>query len=1404
MVVGIYLLFVTAFATATAQQTKSLSPDGLPFGVTIIESSQARLVLEYSPECIGFDTIPVQGRRTLLPRMKGAALTGREPGAPQWMQVSMPVAVPSQKGFRIVEQSASDVRSVMEYITPRQIFTRGLAKPNESRYFILEKAYQPTLEANPESISTPSWSQLVYGGIGRDKHVATLTLRAARFNTERGAIEIPKRVRVVIEFDAPQNVVQASLNPTSGTFQRNSAKEFHQTINDREGALWLVKDENGKTGDEVQTPTPNNQTPNNEVPSSKLGSASANAAAGRWLKIGVEREGIYRVTAQQLRDAGLTVSAQEAASLRLFGNGGGELNQLVAAAERNRMNEQPIFVETDAGGNFIALVFYGAAPNGFIFKDGVIQHFVNTYTKRNFYLLNVGAPGQGRRATFSDEFGSSTATVSPTYYSARIFRDDDKFNPFDARGDGSGRRYFGDRLTSGSVQKYEHALPNLVTNAEPVQYTASAAWNNAAGTGSGGQIFLKESGRDLLPTPLSLEGASYSYDVGEVRTVSSTLPAGSIRNGRTSLEFLYVSKNEPDSYGAVDWYEIMYPRNFVAIENQLDFFAEPFAGRFGVAEYTVNGFTSGDQVYIVDVTNRAQPQFLRNTNTNRLTATFRTRIESDFDPRRIYLSSQTLSPVSFELTENADLRDTEANAELIVITDKSLKASADAYRTYRESTGMKTVVATTEQIYNEFNGGTPDPTALRDYISYAYRTWKTQKPRYVLLWGDGHFDYRGIDPTNKPQNFVPTYQIYDGDGYMNSVNTNYMTEDFFVQIVGEDQIVDAALGRLCVRSNAEGNLILEKIRRYEQTSSPDNWRSQITLIADDGPTESISATDRNLHTNQSENLANSIIPSEIRAKKIYMADYPTENVPGGRRRPSVSQDMIAAVNEGTLILNWVGHGNPRLWAHENIFVKDIHIPQFTNLDRLFFLVAATCDFARFDNLREQSGAEDMISSARGGAIGTFAAARTVYSLDNAAISEAFYSEIFRNTSGLPAPRLGDVLFRVKQVRNSGSFNNDLKFCLLGDPTVRLALPEQRITLETLNGVGMQNPATVPQIKALSTVSLSGFIAAPTTTQADVSFSGNVLCNLYDSDIQKAATDVDIDRTIHNFTALGGLLNIGSAEVKNGRFSMSFTVPKDISFSNKNGRLFLYAVSNDNRKFGRGMSANFTIGDVNDAAKNDGRGPDIRIYMDARTFRAGDLVDSTPRLIADLFDSTGINASGAGIGHDIQCWIDDNPIPINLTSSFRVSLTDPRRGEVNRVLSALSPGQHRVRVRAWDVFNNYSETETFFRVASSASGVVLTDVLNFPNPFSAASGGTTIRFRHNQLTEQPYSILISNISGTTVRRFSGTTTARTMEILWDGTNESGLRVGAGTYLYRIELKGASGEVKVASGLMLVSP
>src|SRR5690606_1292628 len=130
-------------------------------------------------------------------------------------------------------------------------------------------------------------------------------------------------------------------------------------------------------------------------------------------------------------------------------------------------------------------------------------------------------------------------------------------------------------------------------------------------------------------------------------------------------------------------------------------------------------------------------------------------------------------------------------------------------------------------------------------------------------------------------------------------------------------------------------------------------------------------------------------------------------------------------------------------------------------------------------------------------------------------------------------------------------------------------------------------------------------------------------------------------------------------------------------------------------------------------------PEISIYLDGRSFESGDMVTTNPLLLVDLFDESGINTTGLGIGHRIEAWIDDSPMAIDLTDKFTSSLSDSRRGTVEDILYGLTPGTHKIKIRAWDVFNNFSVEEVSFVIPEKSGGLV-SDITNSPNPFSEST------------------------------------------------------------------------------------
>ena len=208
---------------------------------------------------------------------------------------------------------------------------------------------------------------------------------------------------------------------------------------------------------------------------------------------------------------------------------------------------------------------------------------------------------------------------------------------------------------------------------------------------------------------------------------------------------------------------------------------------------------------------------------------------------------------------------------------------------------------------------------------------------------------------------------------------------------------------------------------------------------------------------------------------------------------------------------------------------------------------------------------------------------------------------------------------------------------------------------------------------------------------------------------------------------GGLIFKGRSTVTDGEFSTEFVVPKDISYENKLGKITAYFF-NDSFD-GVGTTNDFTVGGTDSTAVNDKNGPDIKIFFDNDNFQDAYLVNPDFTLIVKLNDQTGLNTTGTGIGHKLEAILnDDLTNTIDLTNYFiGESNSGGKSGEIKYKFLEMEPGDYKIKIKAWDVFNNYSSQESYFTVVSSDKGIVIRDVYNYPNPFSSS---TTFTFQHN--------------------------------------------------------------------------
>jgi hypothetical protein len=837
--------------------------------------------------------------------------------------------------------------------------------------------------------------------------------------------------------------------------------------------------------------------------------------------------------------------------------------------------------------------------------------------------------------------------------------------------------------------------------------------------------------------------------------------------------------NTAQSAGYYDYYELLYSRTFSSADgNVLRFNGMDTAATI---EYRPSGFNTSD-VKIFDVTNSSQPKMIYPISYSGGEVRFQAAHVENL-PNEYYVVGglNYKVPASITRTANQNLKgNLAAGADMILFYHKDFSEAANRYKSYRENSGfnsLKVALVDVEQVYNEFSGGKLDPVALRNFLKYSYNNWAV-RPTLVFFFGDGSYDYKNIYKLST-KNFLPPIELTSDQS---DDITSFCSDDFATEVnecfsYPTPSKPDFGTGRVCATSNAEANIYVDKIISYEDPSNYDRWRDKIMYVADDGwTTENTLGQEGSLHTGQCEDVAENHTPKYFEKEKVYIVSYPAIYTPQGRRKPDVNPVIVNGWNEGRLVINYTGHGSTDLWAHEHIFERQVSIPLLNNKNKYTFLTIASCDLARWDDPYGISAAEQLINEPNKGAIGVVAAVRPVYAAPNATFNNLFWDNFtfLKDTLNLPI-RVGKAMFNTKQTL---FLDNDLKFALLCDPSLRVAVPQYFTKIDTINGY---TGSKFVQMKALQKVRISGSVLRPDSTLWS-NYNGTISLKVLDVDKQIHLEDFGYP---FDFRLDGGTIFTGKANVVNGLWAIEFIVPKDISYSTGNGKILAYFQNTSSN--GVGYSDNFTINGIDSTAVPDTTGPSVNLFLDSRNFRNGDLVNQNPKLIADFFDPFGMNLTGT-IGHKIEATLNgDNQNKIDLTSFYN-STNGYQYGSVEYQLQNLQTGQNTLSIKAYDTYNNYTVTDISFNVQSS-SVLTLENVYNYPNPMR---NNTAFVFNHNFDKSLNASIKIYTVSGRLIKELNKTgITDKFVSIDWDGRDNDGDAIANGTYIYKLTIKSDDG-------------
>jgi len=1085
-----------------------------------------------------------------------------------------------------------------------------------------------------------------------------------------------------------------------------------------------------------------------------------------WYRMEITEDGLYKITRSTLTAAGIDAAGIDPRTIKIYNTGGRPLNVSATSAENNPDGpvENAIYVAGESDGVFHEsdyILFYGKKLGGWHFEQnaGDFVYIQHPYDSKNYYWLTAGGTNGKRMSVESTP--TSGATYTETHYIERGHFEEDKYNLLASGTDWYGHRFYG--LAANASFNYN--LDYKPQSELPVRVKIKLKSGNAIRYDDPMKYYydftvLLNQGASGKPILVNQRLSSRYSKIFETSFIDNNY----LLNGNNTLTFNY-SANLQDCNAYLDWVEFYYPHDFTAVNNYVQFYTNTLGN---ITSYSINNL-SADNLLLFDITKPAKVKILETGATvSGGNLTFNLDLTANL-PGRLLLASltspnikqiSTLSP----FTPDKNLLDPGFAADMVIITHPSFESYAEELVTLR-SRGrepLSGLVVNTTDIYFFFSSGIKDPVAIRNFVRYAYNNWTNSQIEYVMLFGDGHYDYRNISLADS--NRVPPFEISD-DYEINSRETDnfYVDVNFSSQSFGSI-LPDLAVGRLPAESHIDARRMVDKLYAYEQDRQRDAWQTVLTFVADD------EVTSRNssewIHQTQTDLLATLSNLQKFLIKKIYLSAF--SSVPGGfgRVKPAANQAIINQLNEGTLIINYVGHGSPEEWAHENVLNLTRDLDRIQNQGKLTFWIAATCDFGKYDDPREPSFSEALIWQEQAGAIAVLSSARLVYSSNNYAFNDRFLRNLF--PSGNPSRRLGDAL-----LRSTGSGSNDQKYHLFGDPTMFLADPRNFIEI---TGVA---PDT---LKALGRVTVAGHISREQKGDPQTDFNGGAIMIANDARYDSVNTGGP-----DYYDVNGPRIFKGEISVEGGQFQGQFIVPKSIRYQNRStGRVTLFAwdenTGNEALGYVDTLLFNGTEQNLSDAD-----GPQIDIYFkDQENFKSGDLVPANVNLIATISDENGINLTEE-VGHSIDIKINEEQ-PLNVTSFFAYERDSYSAGELSYNLENLPPGEHELHLQAWDNLNNPGKEKITFRVAES-SGLVLSDVVNYPNPFSDQ---TSFTFQAQTLSDAALTeveIKIYTVSGRLIRTIDNLYLQQPgfNHYSWDGRDADGDEIANGVYLYKIILR-----------------
>ena len=1092
---------------------------------------------------------------------------------------------------------------------------------------------------------------------------------------------------------------------------------------------------------------------------------------GKWVKIRVAESGVYKLTAKTLRSMGFN----DPQAVRLFGYGGAVLPETNLQNLTDDLPEQALWQEGSD------LLFYAKGPVEWKRVGKKFIQDVNTYSDYGYYFLTDCTDGE--KAQIDTMKTKDVIGTLVEQYSDVALYDPDDFSWYR-----SGRRMFeGYDYATGSGRSYKFKIPGI--NADSVLMEIAFSTSSSATSKLSVSVNGKEAGVINI-------GATGSQEV-------ATIKEGSLvsRNAFSDESQVRLVHNAASGVNAhLDYIRLNFNRRLAMYGSST---VVRMSSYLNSVSFNIKDSNADVVVWRINSDGKTElvPSVWSDGSTVTLSASFTPKdLLVAVNPKGAFPEPQVVGVV-----ENQNLHGMDS-VDMVIVVPTSGRLTSQAERlaeAHRTIDSLRVVVARADMIYNEFSSGTPDATAIRRFMKMLYdRGNKDTAPRYLLLMGDGAWDNRmrvSDWKGNNPDDYLLCYESYNSTSHIDS----YVMEDYYGLLddtEGEKlftEKVDIGVGRLPVLSLSDASASVDKIIDYMLGKNAGAWCNKIMVLGDDG--------DDNAHMAGADEVAEMFerLYPGVNVRKVYWDAYKMDVTASNNGYPSIRKYLLEQFDDGALIVDYSGHGSTEVLSHELVLSKaDMSA---LSSPRPPFWIMASCDIAPFDCPLESMGL-NLIRNRKGGAIGLLSTTRTVYANLNQSINRSFTRYVLATDEAGRRYALGDALRLAKnELVSSGVGETDMTvnkihYVLLGDPALRLALPELSVVVDSFAGI---SSTEMGQASAGSVITVSGHVERNGEKVTD--FNGELSSIVFDNErLITCYNNLKTAEENFTFKYRDRILYSGTDSVKKGEFAFKFPVPLDINYSNEKGGISLYAKNGNKAESANGFYDNFIVGGTAPGLVVDNVGPEVlKLYLNTPSFQYGEKVNITPYFVAELRDSSGLNTSGNGLGHDIQLIIDNNPEwTWVLNSYFRQNAGDYTHGTVAFSIPELPEGNHTLMFRAWDVMNNSTTVYLGFKVVGDLEPQFTVDVTESP-----ARESTTFIIKHDR-PAQDAKITVQVFSSDGTQQWITSTTDASASgvamIQWNLHGSSGHRMQPGLYFARVSLESGEGSAQTSCKLIIVSP